>query len=329
MMVWYNSELVETLTSSTVKIHLLLSIVIFIFGFIGNVLNILILAQRTLRSIPCIYYFLISSIANLISILFGLIPRIISTWQLDFTATQDIPCKIRAFILFTSRTVALWLITLATIDRWLISSNLSSCRQLSSLKHAHLGSVAITIISCLMYTQMFFCYKANLTNTPLKCYGQTRLCRSLTDITYACFTVLLPLTLMILFGSLTISNIRKSQHFAEPDRAISVGYLKNERTLLFKRRKQRRKKLDRYLRRILFLQVILFIFLTLPQTIHKIYFTSSSFQQKSSIEYKFDALLYRFELLLPFIESALPFYICILTGGRIFRNALRRLFTCQ
>ncbi|CAF1006897.1 unnamed protein product [Adineta ricciae] len=328
MMVWYNSELVETLTSSTIKIHLLLSIVIFMFGFIGNVLNILILAQRTLRSIPCIYFFLISSIANLISILFGLIPRIISTWQLDFTATQDIPCKIRAFVLFTTRTVALWLITLATIDRWLISCNVSFCRQLSSLKHARIGSLVITIISCLMYTQMFFCYKANLTNTPLKCYGRTRLCRSLTDITYASFTVLSPLILMILFGLLTISNIRKSQHFAEPHRVVSVRYLKNERTLLFKQRKQRWKKLDRYLRRILFLQVILFIFLTLPQTIHKIYFTSSSLQQKSSIEYKFDALLYRFELLLPFIESSLPFYICILTGGRIFRNALRRLFRC-
>ncbi|CAF4273745.1 unnamed protein product, partial [Rotaria sordida] len=54
------------------------SIFLFIFGVIGNILNILVLSQRSLRSNPCAWLFLISSLANFIVLLSGLTTRIIS-----------------------------------------------------------------------------------------------------------------------------------------------------------------------------------------------------------------------------------------------------------
>ena len=129
------SHLIEMLSVNSTQLNLYFSLFIFVFGIIGNLLNILVLAQRSIRSNPCIFLFLISSIANLISIVFGLTPRILSTWQLDLTENNDIPCKLRAFIMFSSRTIALWLIMLATVDRWMSSSLDNHQRKLSFTKN--------------------------------------------------------------------------------------------------------------------------------------------------------------------------------------------------
>ncbi|CAF4611026.1 unnamed protein product [Rotaria socialis] len=262
-----NAHLLEALNAASIQLNRYFSLFIFIFGFTGNILNILVLTERSLHSNRCVFLFLMSSITNLISIILGLIPRILSSWQIDFIETNDIFfCKLRAFITFTSRTVELDLIMLATCERWIMSST-------------------------------------NLINTPLKCYGKTTACRLLTDIIYSCFTISFPLIPMAVLGVLTLSNIRKRRSST----------------------KTTMEKIDRYLRRMLLLQVISLILLIFPQAIHKVYFTMSSNKNKSQMQYDFDRFLYNFELLLPFIESALPFYIYTLAGGKVFRNALEKL----
>ncbi|CAF3668995.1 unnamed protein product [Rotaria socialis] len=281
-----NAHLLEALNAASIQLNRYFSLFIFIFGFTGNILNILVLTERSLHSNRCVFLFLMSSITNLISIILGLIPRILSSWQIDFIETNDIFfCKLRAFITFTSRTVELDLIMLATCERWIMSSRI------------------VTIISIAIYLQMLYCYKANLINTPLKCYGKTTACRLLTDIIYSCFTISFPLIPMAVLGVLTLSNIRKRRSST----------------------KTTMEKIDRYLRRMLLLQVISLILLIFPQAIHKVYFTMSSNKNKSQMQYDFDRFLYNFELLLPFIESALPFYIYTLAGGKVFRNALEKL----
>ncbi|CAF4138465.1 unnamed protein product, partial [Adineta steineri] len=62
-------------------------IFVFLFGLIGNILNILVLSQRPLRSNPCALLFLASSVSNLIAIVSGLFTRILSGWNLDPTST--------------------------------------------------------------------------------------------------------------------------------------------------------------------------------------------------------------------------------------------------
>ena len=324
-----NLHFVQTLNVHSVKINLYLSLSIFIFGIIGNLLNILVLTHRSVRANSCIFLFLISSIANLISILAGLTSRILSSWQLDFTEISNMPCKFRAFIMFTSRSIALWLIMLATVDRWMLSSNDIHRRKLSSLKTAQKGCVMITLTSIIFYSHMLFCYQANLLNTPLKCYGRTAVCRFLTDIIYGCFTIILPVTLMTIFGLGTISNIRLAQTRMKIPEISSEKSINRETVFLPKQQKQRWKKLEGYLRRMLFIQVLLLIFLTLPQAIHKIFFSITSYREKTVEEYDFDRFLYKFELLLPFIQSALPFYIYTLAGGKVFRKALYKLIHCS
>jgi hypothetical protein len=294
---------------------------VFCFGIVGNVLNILVLSQRSLRSNPCAWLFCISSFVNLISILFGLTTRIKSGWDLDFTDRIGWLCKLRAFVVFTSRTIAFWLITLATIDRWVLSCVDANYRKKSTLKNIQKASIIIIVISLILYAQMFYCYDANLIDAPLKCYGKTILCRHLTDLTYGFITILCPLFLMLVFGFMTISNIRLSQRRTHNNNPIVLTQ-NNTTVSTDDQQKRLKNKTDRHLRFMLLIQVILLTLLTLPQAIQKIYSTFNEETSSNSLDQAINNFIYSFTLLLSFIASGMPFYIYTLCGGNIFRKAL-------
>ncbi|CAF1330115.1 unnamed protein product [Adineta ricciae] len=114
--------LIANLLSISTEMNRYFPILIFLLGTVGNILNCLALSQRTLRSNPCASFFLASSFSNLITLISGVAIRLLAGWNADLTDTNNWICKIRIFVLFTSRTAASWLITFATIDRWLSSS---------------------------------------------------------------------------------------------------------------------------------------------------------------------------------------------------------------
>jgi hypothetical protein len=319
-------QLIEILTLITTQLNRYLTLFIFIFGIIGNILNILALSQRTLRFNPCAYLFLISSISNFISILSGLTSRILSGWSFDLTDTNRYYCKWRAFVMLTSRTIAFWLIIFAIIDRWILSLHNVQHRQMSTLKNVQYSSLFIIILSILLYLHTIYCYESNLLDTPMKCYGKTISCRLLTDLTYACFTILIPLILTIIFGFFTVSNIRHTHNNISSRNMSIIKYNKNNVSVLIYEQKRRWQKTDRYLCRMLFLQVILLMCLTLPQTIHKLYLTLIVDEQTSEVKFALNQFLYNFDSLLSYIASGMPFYIYTLTGGKVFRKALKKLF---
>ena len=120
-------------------------IAIFVFTVVGNFINWLVLSQRTRRVHPCTLLFLFTSFASLISILIDFTTRILATWNVDPTGSVLWLCKWVSFTVYTSH--SLWLIMLASVDRWLSSS--------PSVAYRHLNSVNIarqSILAC------FLCY---------------------------------------------------------------------------------------------------------------------------------------------------------------------------
>jgi len=313
-----------------------LSIFILLFGTIGNLLNCLVLSQPSLRTNPCAFLFLASSIANMISLIFGLSTRILAGWNLDLTSTNSILCKSRVYIMFVSRTIAFWLIALATIDRWCSSCIQHQRRRMSSLRNAHRGTFIIVILSSLFYCQVIYCYESNILQIPLACYGRNRFCRFLTDFTYAIITVLCPIMIMSILGILTIINIRQTYAIILSKSKLSKEYQRHRGTLSMTRtQRERWKKIDRYLRHVLFRQIILQMIFTLPQVIEKLYTTITIHQMKSPIQIAMDRFIYNCVLLLTYVASGMPFYIYTLSGGSIFRttfvNLVRRCsnqFSC-
>jgi hypothetical protein len=222
---------------------------------------------------------------------------------------------------FTSRTIAFWLITLASIDRWISSCINARYRNKSTLKNAQKGAIIITVISIILYVQMFYCYEANLINAPLKCYGKTIFCRHLTALTYGFITILCPLFFMIVFGIMTVLNIRESQrrtHTINGDVSTQNNPTRNSDN----QQKRLKSKADRHLLFMLLIQVILLTLLTLPQAIQKIYSTFTEEMSTDLLHQAINNFIYSFVLLLSFIASGMPFYIYTLCGGNLFRKAL-------
>ncbi|CAF1229590.1 unnamed protein product [Adineta steineri] len=291
---------------------------IFIFGVVGNTLNCLVLSQRTLRSNPCTLFLLVSSFIDIISILFGLPTRILGGWNLDPTTTITWICKIRAFTVFSTRTMATWLIMLATIDRWLLSSTDVHRRQICSMKNVKRAIILSLIVSVLTYVHMFYCYNANIEDQPLKCYGNTETCRLITDLSYAFISILIPLIIMVIFGLLTISNVHRI-HTRVHHQITTI--LDNNERMKMKKKMLHSKKLDHHLLRMLSVEVILLIVLCVPQAIEKLYFTLKPFGSGSGVEESIKILMYNIGLLLAFIASGMPFYINVLAGGSVYTKA--------
>lgn len=310
--------------NTSAAINRYLSIFIYLFGTIGNILNALVLSQRTLRSNPCSLYFLISSLANLVAIIAGLTSRMLSGWAVDLTNTIEWLCKLRAFVLFISRNIAAWLILLAAIDRWLLSHLNVHRRQWSTLKNAYRGIVFTILLSIVLYCPIFYCYQANLTNAPLRCYGKDDICRLTNDLSYAFLTITFPIILMFIFGLLTIINIRQVKnrvHTVSATQANSMGHGSHtgQGTGISK------KKLDRRLFLMLLFQIILLSVFTLPQAGQKLYSTLVSDIGQTPLKKAIDNFIFNLLLLFTYIANGMSFYIYTLSGGAIFRNALKDL----
>ena len=309
--------LINELKSILSQINFYFGMFIFSFGIVGNLLNILILSQRTLRSNPCVIAFLASSIAGIIAILSGLTSRVLSSVSSDLSATVSWICKFRGFILFTSRAATFWLITLAAIDRWFLSSIDVHRRQMSSKKNALRGIIIITLGSVLIHTQLFYCYEANLVGTPLKCFNRNVTCRLFNDLAFAIIAILCPLTLNGIFGWMTIVNIQKTRMCIQPMTVITVSYPTQMNT-----QQRRSKKTDQRLLFMLFVQVIFLFLFTMPLAIQKLYATLTINKSKSPLEITIEDFIYQIALICTYFAAGMPFYINTLSGGSVFRKAI-------
>ncbi|CAF3819503.1 unnamed protein product [Rotaria magnacalcarata] len=319
----HDELLIELLNNISTQFDRYLAVCIFMFGIVGNILNIFVLSQRSYRSNSCAWLFLVLSIVNLVSLISGLITIMIGGWVTNPTDYIGVLCKLRAFLVFSTRTMAMWLMVLATTDRWLLSSINAHRRQHSSLKNAQLWTATIVILSVALYAQQLYCYDANLMDTPLRCYGKTVVCRYLTDLSLALITVSIPIFLMILFGSLIISNVRQSQRRI---RALQLGsaaatvnrpVASNSEYSVGKFRQ----KTDHSLLRMLFSQVILLGIFTLPLCLDKFY-SSFSGDNGSPLVLATNAFVYDVAILVYDISNGITFYVYTLCGGTVFRKAL-------
>lgn len=314
-----NITLIDILNSLSPQLNRYLSIGILLFGSIGNILNCITLTQRGLRSNPCAVLFLASSIASLITLISGVAVRLLAGWSLDLTDTIGWLCKFRIFVLFSSRTMASWFIMLATFDRWLSSSVSATRRQMSTLKNAQRGILLIILLASLAYAQIFYCYEANLTNAPLKCYGRTIWCRLLIDSEFTSISILLPSILMFFFGFQTVLTIRQNSRRRIQPFTITVTVQVSK---IGTQKARRSKKTDHYLFVMLCVQVVLLTLFSLPQAIQNLYANATRNETKSPLHIAINNFVFNLFLLLTYVTNGMPFYIYTLTGGSVFRKAL-------
>ncbi|CAF1050828.1 unnamed protein product [Didymodactylos carnosus] len=313
-----NSTIITILGSVVQQFNLYIPILFIFLGSIGNVLNIIIFRQRSLKFIPCSIYFLSSSIANIFVIYFSLFTRLLTQYAGIPTDTgSDTFCKTKYYILYSSRTLSAWLIVLAAIDRYASSSQDYRRRKFSRLSVAYSligiisGFIFIIYVHVLVYFKLTFIRNQYNQFVP-SCLQQAgfNIYPVFSDFFFLTWYCLLPPLLMAIFGILTIKNVRTSQ------RRIMAN---NNATL-----KQQLKK-NNQLVKMLLLQILIFIPLTLPLAMQKIYTTLTVNSVKSAYTLATDDFSAQTIALLSNAYHSINFYVYTLSA-RTFRVELLKIF---
>ena len=307
-----NSTYIAQLNFASLQINRYVPIGLLLFGIIGNSLSCLVFLQRSRRSNPCVMYFLVASIANLISLIDGIPSRMLSSWNIlpDLTDTHSSLCKCRIVVLFISRNIASWLLVFATIDRYLISSSSATIRQKSNIKQAYKWIGLVCLGSTIIWAEGIYCFDANLIGTPVKCYAKSDACRVINDLAQALVTTVIPSTIMMIIGLYTIKNIQQTQRVGPSTASHTVG--------------ESRRKTDHNLTRMLFAQVILLTIFNMPQAIQKFYLTATFYYVKPANQRAVETLIFSIVLLMTYVANCMPFYLYILTS-QSFRTMLYQL----
>lgn len=191
---------------------------------------------------------------------------------------------------------------------------------MSSLKNTQRSIIAITLVAIIIYMEMFYCVDANQINTPVKCTAISSACQMVNDFCLIFLIVLIPSALMLLFGLMTIFNLRKS-HLLRVH-PITINPHSHSKALTTQDHKSRSRKTDRYLLKMLCIQVILLTLFALPQAIHNAYSTIIRGQSRTALHNAWSSFILNLFFLLTYVTNGMPFYIYTLTGGSVFRGAL-------
>ncbi|CAF1319252.1 unnamed protein product [Rotaria sp. Silwood1] len=113
-----------------------------IIGTVGSFCNLLTFTSRQLRKNACAFYFLCSTIFDLIYITFGASTRLISDhYSYVLPRRSSVFCKWRTYLAVAIPALATFFLTLASIDRCLLTSHLRKWRKLSHISIARYTAV--------------------------------------------------------------------------------------------------------------------------------------------------------------------------------------------
>lgn len=138
----------------------------------------------------------------------------------------------------------------ATFDRYLCTCSSVNSRAKSSIRTAKRFLIVILIITIILFAEIFYCYEGNVANVPVACNTQSLLCQMYNDWMNILYNIVLPSGLMGVFGMMTIFNIRR--RIIYPLSKLTLAPTINRVNI-----QPRLRRIDRSLRKILFIQVSL------------------------------------------------------------------------
>ncbi|CAF0939557.1 unnamed protein product [Adineta steineri] len=282
---------------------------VFIFGFVGNVINICILFST--RSNSSSFLLLISSIFNLIALSFGLFPRMISIgFGIDASSTNIFWCKSRLFFSYIGSLMSLTTICFASIDRLLLTCRNVQWRKRSQLSTAKLAiSIAILVvighnISYLIFYTIIevktttgnISTKCSVMNSGFVLYGSYFLRPVLLGV--------LPGTILIISGFLTYRNIT----------SITAVQLRGT--------------FQRGLTKMILLQIITVIIPIVPFSTFNIYQSITSSIVKASYRLALETLISDMTNIFLYVSYACNFYVYIISSS-CYRQDFLRFIHCS
>ncbi|CAF0877683.1 unnamed protein product [Adineta steineri] len=244
--------------------------------------------------------------------------RFLSTYNLDFSAQISGLCKVRHFIFFSFSSVSVWMMALATFDRFLISSPLVKYRQFSSFRNAYRMIGVIMLILCVNYANLFYC--ANIKGKPpsSSCTSITsQACGFYNELSRIMTVAIIPGLIIFIFGLGTIRHLKKLRT------AVGTTTTTDRTQSQFRMRKT-----DRELMRMLIGQIVLIFVSWIPHAAERIYVVITLNEVKTPLRTAQDNLWDQIMWIETTFDSSLSFYVYLFTGGILFRQTLRKMFRC-
>lgn len=304
----YDALLNQINTAASVS-SIALSFVSVALGAFGLTFNVLVFTRPALRQQPCALYFLSSTFYNFYVMLVSIPLRILAyNFGIDSANYNLGCCKLQTFSFYVARTISCWLIAAATVDRFLHSSKNTSIRRLSSLKTAKLTIGILSIAVPLLYSHMIAYFEiANIRDqygniVPI-CNAQIGIYRTFLGFWYMVWYALFPPFVMLLFGLLTLNNIR-------PGRQVVPRLPETNQVA---------RRTDTQLLRMLAIQVLVVIICILPFSIYRLYATFTANEVKDTLRIAQENLALQLVGTMTCFAHSTSFYLYTLTGT-IFRN---------
>ena len=200
-------DLLKRLDQTTIFVQPIL----FVLVTTINALNIGILRSPALRSSPCTYYFLAYSIFSIVNICCLCPTQILRRFSILWIHSS-IGCKMQDFLFFSLAIQMKSMLTLASFDRFCSSAKLVRWRSFSRIPTAKRTIVFVSVLSVVAMSPMLVTQHYNAQSNRCE-QNETRWNVVYTVGQVCLYYVVIP-TLMILFGTLTIVNIRRRSSFA-------------------------------------------------------------------------------------------------------------------
>ncbi|UJR16615.1 hypothetical protein I4U23_003515 [Adineta vaga] len=282
--------------------------IIWLMGNIGSILTCIIFYQPTFRKSPCAMYFLASSCSQLLAFNFALLSRMLQFGYNIQTINMNLWfCKIRFYLFYVLIANSRYNIIMASIDRFFSSSRDALRRRWSSCKIALRVIISNAIFWNLMYIQVLVFYeiKNNI------CQPQSGLYGIFFSIYITIDSGILPILLMLIFGLLTANNV------GHTNRRIEPGTTGNNNGQSIRHGKK--SKTDGQLQKMLINQIILFIFLNIPNPCYLIYQSITMHIPKSPVRLQMELFINNMTFVPLYLGFALTF-INFMISSKMFRR---------
>ena len=304
---------IELLYKIAEQLNIYVSLIMFVFGLIGCLWNMLIFRHPSLRSSACCIYMFLYSIASLLQLLFGLLFRMLGDgFHADDRLNHVVWCRIRYYVTQCSSLTALSCFIWIAMDRFFSTCRSLKWRSLSSTSIARylcLFTILVWMISALPH--LFYTIPSRTSSTSTVCISSSIIWTQILTyfINLFCYGIF-PWFFMTLFGFLTLKNLR---HI----RQQRIHPIPN--TLI-----TRMTRVDKQLTSILFLQILICLISSIPYCIQCLYENITSYQFKT-IELQAQEYLFLQIVRLAFYFNYISMFYVNYFSSPIFRRLSKKV----
>ena len=208
-------------------------VLLYIFGFIGSLLNIFIFLQKRLRIKSCSIYFLVASMIDFCYINSFLLMQLISLFNpkvFSSINSTNIWCKFGNYFYFLLPCLASTYLTFASVDRFCASSSYNKLHKMNQLKISYILALLVFLIWSEFSLHIPISYdliRSPRTNST-QCSPQLNVATVFIIIDgffFALFNGIIVPSFLIIFGLLILRNVQLIHRRTIPQPVITSSII--------------------------------------------------------------------------------------------------------